>query len=310
MAKGKSAVIDRVSGREKEYIIKDSTGITAGRLFIIEHVKESKYCTMRLKFYRENDENLLREALNTILLSMFHKKDIYKVNVLVEENINTNPFVDLGFSMEGVIEDTLYYNGTYRSELLFGITLSGFEELQMTNIIVLRGNNIELRLLTPEDSEDLMAYYLRNKEHLKPFEPARDDSFYTLEVQRKILMESYKQFLNGVSVNCGIYKEGNLIGKIQISNIVYGIFRSAFIGYSIDKNEQGHGYAKEALSLMLDYAFEDLELHRIEASTLVDNIRSQKVLKGCGFEEVGINKDYLFINGGWKDHITFYKLKK
>ncbi len=65
---------------------------------------------------------------------------------------------------------------------------------------------------------------------------------------------------------------------------------------------------KEALSLVLEYAFDELKLHRIEASTLVDNLRSQRVLKRCGFKKLGLNEKYLFINGKWRDHITFYKI--
>ena len=99
------------------------------------------------------------------------------------------------------------------------------------------------------------------------------------------------------------------IGKVQISNIVLGIFKSAFVGYSIDVEYQGQGYMKEALNLVLEYAFIDMELHRIEASTLIDNLRSQGVLMGCGFKKLGINEKYLYINGEWRDHITFYKTK-
>ena len=66
---------------------------------------------------------------------------------------------------------------------------------------------------------------------------------------------------------------------------------------------------KEALNLVIDYAFKEVDLHRIEASTLVDRKRSQGVLKGCNFKELGVNKKYLLIDGQWRDHITFYKIK-
>jgi ribosomal-protein-alanine N-acetyltransferase len=67
---------------------------------------------------------------------------------------------------------------------------------------------------------------------------------------------------------------------------------------------------KEALKLVLDYAFEDMELHRIEATTLLDNEKSQRVLVSCGFKEVGISEKYLFINGKWRDHKIFYKTRE
>ena len=54
--------------------------------------------------------------------------------------------------------------------------------------------------------------------------------------------------------------------------------------------------------------FEDLDLHRLEASALIDNDRSKAVLIKCGFKQIGINEKYLFINGAWRDHITFYRI--
>ena len=99
-----------------------------------------------------------------------------------------------------------------------------------------------------------------------------------------------------------------LIGKVKISNIVYGVFKSGIVGYSMDKDYQGKGYMKEALKLVLKYAKDELELHRLEASVLVDNERSKNVLIGCGFKEVGLNEKYLFINGAWRDHLTFYRI--
>ncbi len=93
----------------------------------------------------------------------------------------------------------------------------------------------------------MLDFHLRNREFLKSFEPSREESFYTLDSQKRTLTESYKQFLNGNGINFGIYKKDKLIGKIRISNIVMGVFKNAFIGYSMDEKEQGKGYMKEAV---------------------------------------------------------------
>lgn len=122
-------------------------------------------------------------------------------------------------------------------------------------------------------------------------------------------MEDYRNYLNGKSVNFGIFKNDKLIGKVKISSIVLGSFRNGIIGYSIDEKEQGNGYMKEAVKLAIEYAFNELDLHRIEASAMIDNIKSQRVLKSCNFKELGLNEKYLFINGEWRDHITFYIIK-
>ena len=52
------------------------------------------------------------------------------------------------------------------------------------------------------------------------------------------------------------------MGQIRVSNIVCGSFKNAFIGYSMDEKEQNKGYMKEAVNLVVTYAFEELELHR------------------------------------------------
>ncbi|WP_055665165.1 GNAT family N-acetyltransferase [Desnuesiella massiliensis] len=308
MVKEKNISIELSKGTANEYMIKDLAGITIGRFVILEMDKVNRNCTIRMKFYREENSALLKEALAIILRTVFKNKEVYKINMLAIETINTKAFLDLGFQLEGILEDNIFSNGIYKSEFIFGITALVFKNFGTINVFSIKGARVNLKVLTPENSEEVLNYYIRNKEHLKNFEPSREESFYSLEVQRNILMENYKQFLNGTSLNLGIYKENTFIGKVQLSNIVYGVFRSAFVGYSIDESYQGKGYMKEGLKLLLDYAFEEMELHRIEASTLVDNMKSQGVLKACGFKELGVNKEYLFINGAWRDHITFYRI--
>lgn len=307
----KKILFENVKGNNNEYIIKDSFGISIGRLFTLEMNKINKFCLFRLKFYRYEDEGeiLLREILNEINIMVFDNYQIYKINIIVDEDILFSPFIKLGYKLDGIFNNSIYQNNSCRDEFIFGIDRNTYSNNSISTSVHLKGKNIELKLLTPLNSEELLEYYLGNKEYLKPFEPSREDEFYTLPYQKNTLIESYKQYLNGTNVNFGIYMRERFIGKIQVSNIVFGVFRSAFVGYSIDEKEQGKGYMKEALNLVLKYAFNDLKLHRIEASTLIDNIRSQNVLKSCGFKELGINKKYLFINGKWRDHITFYKIE-
>jgi len=137
-----------------------------------------------------------------------------------------------------------------------------------------------------------------------------EEEFYTVEVQKQSLIENYKEFIKGEGAHFGIYKDDKMIGRIRIYNTVHGVFKSAFIGYSMDEQYQGNGYMKEAVSLVVRYAYEELGLHRIEATTLVDNEKSQRVLKACGFNELGTCKEYLHINGKWRDHVIFYKNNK
>lgn len=298
------------NGNENEYIIRDNSGITIGRFFIIELSRENRYCSFRVKFYRKSieDTSLLKEAVAHLTSTLFKNMNIYKVTVLADEEINTKAFTELGFELEGFIPNSIVEGKTFRHELMFGVDKEVFQSDKLLRNIVIQGPNVELRQLNPEYAQEILDYYIKNREHLKPFEPLRDESFFTLEVQKRDLMENYRQYLNGKVLNLGIFKDSLLIGKIRISNIVIGVFKNAFVGYSIDRAYQGKGFMKEALELTTKYAFENLDLHRIEATTLVDNIRSQRVLLGCGFEEIGISKKYLYINGAWRDHKIFYKV--
>ncbi|NFO34833.1 GNAT family N-acetyltransferase [Clostridium botulinum] len=294
---------------KNEYIIKDKSDITVGRFYIIELADTSKKCDIKLSFYKTCKYELLKEALIMILRAVFKDLNIFKVNIRAIEGIDVNSFFDLGFTLEGVFSNNEYHNGEFLDELSFGITRTEYNHKIKSSFIELKGENIVLRNLTPGNANDLLEYYIRNKDYLAPFEPTRDNSFYTLDGQRDILNENYRQFLNGNAIEVGIFKNDNFIGKIKVSNIVYGSFKNGIIGYSIDKLEQGHGYMKEAVNLFIDYLFIEEDLHRVEASALLENEKSKGVLKGCKFNELGINKKYLFINGQWKDHVTYYITK-
>ena len=308
MDKQKAISIELIKGTLDDYIIKDKDKIVIGRFTIVELDKENKKCNVKFKFYREDNYEVLKEAVQLILKAIFKEKSIFKANFVVSESMNLKVFLDIGFTLEAIFTDNIFNNGSFYDELSLGINRNEYLESERLNIINLNGENLLIRNFTPDDAEELLNYYIRNEEHLKSFEPTRDKSFYTVDSQKELLLESYRQLMNGTSSDLGIYKEKKLIGKVKISNIVYGVFKNGIVGYSIDKEYEGQGYMKEALLIILEYAKNHLDLHRLEASVLVDNKRSKNLLLSCGFEEVGINKKYLYINGKWRDHITFYKI--
>ncbi|WP_298846619.1 GNAT family N-acetyltransferase [Clostridium sp.] len=311
MNKGKYVNLEALKGNEREYIIKDNNYIILGRIFIVELDKENKFCQFRLKFHKHTNGSYeyLKDTLNLMLNILFKNMGINKVNVIAEESINVSAFTDLGFDLEGIITDSVINKSDYQSEVMFGINAFTFNKNLLRRDLDIKGKNIRIRALVPSDAQEVLDFHLRNRQYLSKFEPSRDESFYNLDNQKRTLTEGYKQFLNGVGVNFGIYKDKKLIGKIRISNIIIGVFKNAFIGYSMDEKEQNKGYMKEAVKLVVAYAFEELELHRVEATTLIDNEKSQRVLKNCGFKELGISEKYLYINGEWRDHMVFYKIK-
>lgn len=312
MSSEREVSISNATDEANKYIIRDSSGIIVGRFIILDLDHENKGVIIKLKFYKSGrDANkTLQDALKLMLNNLIKSKGLHKVNIICDEKISLTPFTNLGFQLEGYISDSIITKFKYEGSLLFGIVEEEFYNNSYKKELAIQGNKISIRVLNSDDASDLLEYYTRNKDFLSKFEPHRDEEFYTVEVQKQSLIENYKEFIKGEGAHFGIYKEEKMIGRIRIYNIVHGVFKSAFIGYSMDEQYQGNGYMKEAVSLVVTYAYEELGLHRIEATTLVDNEKSQRVLKACGFNELGICKEYLHINGKWRDHVIFYKNNK
>ena len=100
-----------------------------------------------------------------------------------------------------------------------------------------------------------------------------------------------------------------IIGVINVSQIFYGNFRSAYLGYYAGAPFMGQGYMSEGLRLVLRHAFGTLGLHRLEAACLPHNGPSARVLEKSGFRREGTARRYLKINGVWQDHLLFALLQ-
>ena len=94
----------------------------------------------------------------------------------------------------------------------------------------------------------------------------------------------------------------DLIGNINFSQIVYGNFCSAYVGFWIAKSYSGRGLMSAALRLAVTVAFRDLGLHRLEANIQPANERSRRLVEGVGFRLEGYSPRYLFIQDAWTDH--------
>ena len=87
-----------------------------------------------------------------------------------------------------------------------------------------------------------------------------------------------------------------------------GPLQSAIVSYWLDEARNGHGLATRAVGALVEIAFGELELHRLEAGTLVDNLASQRVLEKNGFERYGLARRFLLIGGEWRDHVLFERI--
>jgi len=146
-----------------------------------------------------------------------------------------------------------------------------------------------IRPVRPEDGEELAALYSANRDFLAPFEPIRPPEFFTGDGQRERLERQLADETHPFAILDGDY----IAGTINLFHIVRESLQSGTIGYWVDGPRNGRGIATGAVGEIVAYAFEDLDLHRVEASTLVDNIASQRVLEKNDFERIGLARGFL-----------------
>jgi [ribosomal protein S5]-alanine N-acetyltransferase len=157
------------------------------------------------------------------------------------------------------------------------------------------------------DVQALLEYTRRNDEPHRPWSPPPPPNVLTLETAQRRVRDARRQFEAGSHVRFWLRwrheERGPLIGAITLSGIELGPFRCARVGYSLDHECQGRGLMTEALAAVVKYAFDELRLHRLEASVIPSNERSVRVLERAGFVVEGYARKYLFINGQLRDHL-------
>ena len=160
--------------------------------------------------------------------------------------------------------------------------------------------------LSKESDHNICQYYLKNDSFLAATSAKRPPDFLTQGYWEKQIDNSLKELMEGSAVRLTIrHNEApdKIIGIVNLTQIFRGSFQAAYLGFSISESHQGQGLMKEALTEIVRYAFENLNLHRIMANHLVENKRSEKLLRLLGFTVEGIAKNYLYINSAWRDHV-------
>jgi [ribosomal protein S5]-alanine N-acetyltransferase len=164
-----------------------------------------------------------------------------------------------------------------------------------------------IRELTAEDAPALADAYRRNRVHLAPWDPRREEYFYTDEGQAAAVAGQLEGARNGSVVGWVLTSGDRIVGRVNLNNIVMGVLRSASLGYWVDVDHLGKGLATGAVEYACAQA-QGRGLHRVEAGTLLHNTASQRVLTRCGFELYGMAPRFLFIDGAWQDHRLYQRI--
>jgi [ribosomal protein S5]-alanine N-acetyltransferase len=173
-----------------------------------------------------------------------------------------------------------------------------------------RMSSITLRLLTLDDAPVLAELLRVNRDFLTPWEPIRGEEYFTVDGQHANIRDALERHGHGSALPLAILDDAaRVIGRITLDGIARGPFQSGNLGYWVSTADNGRGFATAAVSEIVRVAFEELGLHRVQAATLLDNVRSRRVLERNEFVRFGVATAYLNISGRWQDHALYRVVK-
>ena len=159
-----------------------------------------------------------------------------------------------------------------------------------------------IRLASLDDAPVIASLLTANRDFLAPWEPLRDESWFTADGQRAAIAAVLANHEAGTSAPYVVLDDsGAVVGRMTLSGVVRGALQSASLGYWVSEHANGRGLATAAVRDVVRIAFDDLGLHRVQADTLLHNVASQRVLERIGFTQYGVAPSYLRIAGRWQD---------
>lgn len=167
-------------------------------------------------------------------------------------------------------------------------------------------NRTFLRRCRKIDAVELRLLMIKNRNFLSKWLQPQPEVL-RLESVVKLIVEDQMLAKKGVRLDLGIFDAitTEMIGKIALHSVDYGIQRSGLVSYWLDEDKVGKGYMTEALATLVSFAFEEACLHRVNVKISADNETSLSLVKKLGFVQEGLERKSLFINGKWCDALLF-----
>jgi diamine N-acetyltransferase len=175
-------------------------------------------------------------------------------------------------------------------------------------MVTLQGNTIFLRALEPEDLA--FIYHIENDETI--WEVSNTQTPYSKFLITQYLENAHQDIYEAKQLRLAICKNESLeaIGLIDLFDFDPKNKRAGvgiIIQNEVDRNK---GFGKEALGLMINYAFHQLQLHQLYANIGTENLPSLSLFTTFGFEKIGVKKDWNFTNNSFHDEILLQLIKK
>ncbi len=171
----------------------------------------------------------------------------------------------------------------------------------------LEQDGVELVTLAPDHVDRLAAVRVANAHDIRVSSARRTTVAFTINDVARSLEHRIDEAASDLHPFV-IIKHGVVVGDLNLSQIVRGPEESANVGVLVDRPMRGQRIASTAISLACRLAFGELALHRLQAGIQPGNVGSQKAFLRNGFEQIGLARGYLFVDGSWRDHLLFQKL--
>jgi|SRR6218665_454251 len=175
-------------------------------------------------------------------------------------------------------------------------------------MVTLHGENIYLRALEPEDLE--FVYAVENDETI--WEISNTITPYSKFLIRQYLENAHQDIYEAKQLRLAICKKesSEAIGLIDLFDFDAKNKRAG-VGIIIqNETNRNSGFGKEALGLVINYAFEHLQLHQLFANIGTENKASLSLFTTFGFEKIGVKKDWNFTGTTFYDEAVFQLIKK
>lgn len=176
----------------------------------------------------------------------------------------------------------------------------------MTTAVGFRTRRLIGRLLTPSDVLPVVAYQRENAAFFAPTSPLRPPDFLSEEHWRRQIERDREDATADRHVRFYLFSRddpGRIVGHVSLTNIARGPAQYCDLGYAVAKDREGQGLMAEGVEAAIRFAFTVLRLHRVKAAYLPSNERSGRLLRRLGFVVEGYARDFLMIEGAWRDMI-------
>ena len=174
----------------------------------------------------------------------------------------------------------------------------------MSNSFTLTHGDIGLRIIRTKDAKTIERLVLGNREWLRPWEATNPHAPLSFDFRSQI-RSLLRQLETSDALPFVILYQGEIVGQLNVANILHGSVSSCVIGYWIVPEVAGLGITPTAVALAMDYMFNAVGLHRVEIDIRPENGASIRVVQKLGLRYEGVKKNYIHINGDWRDHYIF-----